>query len=674
MTPVGSRSCACARARTRQRSTPRSGGSSTAAGSCSARRSKRSRRRSPQATGSGHAVGVGTGTDAHRPDPQGARASGPGDEVITTPLSAAYTALAVMMAGARPVFADIDPERLTLDPAAVEAAVGPATAAILPGAPLRPAGRHRRARRHRRRHDLALVEDCCQAHLATAAGRPVGSWGAAAAYSFYPTKNLGALGDGGAVDDRRRRARRAPEAAAQRRSDRSVPSRRARHQQPARRDPGGGARARACRSFRAWTARRRALARVYRRGAGRRARLPCRRKRDRATSTTCSRCRAARARSPEAAPGGRGHRDADPLPGPDSAATGPGGRGAGTLPGCRPRVRPRSCRCHSTLRCPRPMPIEVAAAVFGVHGHRKDKIDARVDHRRRRLRRIAPRRRAARPRDTRCSSSTTCRPASIENIIHLKRHPRFHYTIDSVTNEPVLAELVDQQRRRLPPRGGRRREADRRAAGPHHRDQRARHRGRAEAREQEEEAGADRLDLRGLRQERGGPVPRGRRPRARPDDEAPLGLRLQQGDRRVPRARLLEGEEAAGRHRPALQHGRPAADRPVRHGHPDLRPAGARRPADHRLRRRHRSRGASPMSATSSARSSRWSRSPGPSGRCSTSGNGDEITIRDLAERVKAADRAARRPIVPDSLRPGVRVGLRGHAAAGAGHLRGSAS
>jgi dTDP-4-amino-4,6-dideoxygalactose transaminase len=49
------------------------------------------------------------------------------------------------------------------------------------------------------RHDVAIVEDCCQAHLATCGGRPVGSWGTAAAYSFYPTKNLGALGDGGAV-------------------------------------------------------------------------------------------------------------------------------------------------------------------------------------------------------------------------------------------------------------------------------------------------------------------------------------------------------------------------------------------------------------------------------------------------------------------------------------------
>jgi len=119
--------------------------------------------------------------------------------VITTPLSAAYSALAVMMAGARPVFADIDESRLTLDPAAVEAAIGPKTAAILPvhlyGQPadLRALGALAS------RHGLALIEDCCQAHGATADGQPVGTWGQAAAFSFYPTKNLGALGDGGAV-------------------------------------------------------------------------------------------------------------------------------------------------------------------------------------------------------------------------------------------------------------------------------------------------------------------------------------------------------------------------------------------------------------------------------------------------------------------------------------------
>jgi dTDP-4-amino-4,6-dideoxygalactose transaminase len=153
------------------------------------------------AEGVSHAVGVGTGTDALA---IGLRALGigPGDEVITTPLSAAYSALAIMMAGARPVFADIDPERLTLDPLSAAAAVTTRTAAILPvhlyGQPADMPAIETVARRH----NLAVVEDCCQAHLATCNGRPVGSFGAAAAYSFYPTKNLGALGDGGALTTR----------------------------------------------------------------------------------------------------------------------------------------------------------------------------------------------------------------------------------------------------------------------------------------------------------------------------------------------------------------------------------------------------------------------------------------------------------------------------------------
>ncbi len=150
------------------------------------------------ATGLRHVVGVGCGTDALALILR-ALGIGPGDEVVTTPLSAAYTALAITMSGARPVFADIDPRRLTLDPAAAAAAVTPRTAALLPvhlyGQPADLPALAAVAARHR----IALIEDCCQAHLATCAGRPVGSFGVAAAFSFYPTKNLGALGDAGAV-------------------------------------------------------------------------------------------------------------------------------------------------------------------------------------------------------------------------------------------------------------------------------------------------------------------------------------------------------------------------------------------------------------------------------------------------------------------------------------------
>jgi dTDP-4-amino-4,6-dideoxygalactose transaminase len=97
------------------------------------------------------------------------------------------------------VFADIDPDRLTLDARATAAAVTPRTAAIVPVHLYGQAADMRALSSVAARHNLALVEDCCQAHLGTCDGQPVGSFGAAAAYSFYPTKNLAALGDGGAI-------------------------------------------------------------------------------------------------------------------------------------------------------------------------------------------------------------------------------------------------------------------------------------------------------------------------------------------------------------------------------------------------------------------------------------------------------------------------------------------
>jgi dTDP-4-amino-4,6-dideoxygalactose transaminase len=151
-----------------------------------------------RASGSDHAIGVGTGTDAIA---LALRALGvkPGDEVITSPLSAAYSALAIIMAGATPVFADIDPARLTMDPRAAESAITSRTVALMPvhlyGQPADMPAFEAIARRHH----LALVEDACQAHLAVSSERPVGTYGAAGAFSFYPTKNLGALGDAGAV-------------------------------------------------------------------------------------------------------------------------------------------------------------------------------------------------------------------------------------------------------------------------------------------------------------------------------------------------------------------------------------------------------------------------------------------------------------------------------------------
>ena len=150
------------------------------------------------ACGARHAVGVGNGTDALSLTLR-SLSIGPGDEVITSPLSAAFTAVAIAMTGATPVFADIDPVRLTLDPERVLALIGPKTKAIIPvhlyGQPAEMTTLlHLSAQ-----HSISLIEDCCQAHLATSEGDPVGTIGEYGAFSFYPTKNLGAFGDGGAI-------------------------------------------------------------------------------------------------------------------------------------------------------------------------------------------------------------------------------------------------------------------------------------------------------------------------------------------------------------------------------------------------------------------------------------------------------------------------------------------
>jgi dTDP-4-amino-4,6-dideoxygalactose transaminase len=151
-----------------------------------------------RASGAEFAVGVGSGTDAIALALR-SLGIGAGDEVITSPLSAAYSALAIMMTGARPVFADIDAERLTIAAAAIEAAIGPRTRAILPVHLYGQPADMNAITAIAARHNLLIVEDCCQGHLATATGQPVGTFGAAGAFSFYPTKNLGALGDGGAI-------------------------------------------------------------------------------------------------------------------------------------------------------------------------------------------------------------------------------------------------------------------------------------------------------------------------------------------------------------------------------------------------------------------------------------------------------------------------------------------
>jgi dTDP-4-amino-4,6-dideoxygalactose transaminase len=214
------------------------------------------------ASGVPYSIGVGTGTDAIMLICR-ALDIGPGDEVITPPLSAAYSALAVMMAGARPVFADIDPERLTIDPRAAEAAITPRTRAILPVHLYGQPADMRPLEALAVKHSLALVEDAAQSHLATADGRAVGTIGIAAATSFYPTKNLGALGDGGAVLTRDARL-----AARLKRLRNGGQTSRYHHQEPgvnSRLDEMQAAILRArLRYLPAWTAKRRSIAARYR--------------------------------------------------------------------------------------------------------------------------------------------------------------------------------------------------------------------------------------------------------------------------------------------------------------------------------------------------------------------------------------------------------------------------
>jgi dTDP-3-amino-3,4,6-trideoxy-alpha-D-glucose transaminase len=144
------------------------------------------------------AVGVGNGTDAITLALR-ALDIGRDDEVLVPALTAAFTGLAVIAAGATPRIVDVESDTLTLDPEASAAAVTSRTKAIIPVHLYGQCADMTSIRRVAARHALAIVEDCCQAHLATDNGVPVGTQSHAAVFSFYPTKNLGALGDGGAV-------------------------------------------------------------------------------------------------------------------------------------------------------------------------------------------------------------------------------------------------------------------------------------------------------------------------------------------------------------------------------------------------------------------------------------------------------------------------------------------
>lgn len=145
-----------------------------------------------------HAVGVDSGTSALTLALR-ALEIGPGDEVVLPPNTFIATAEAISAVGARPVFADVDANTHILDPDRVRAAIGPRTRAVIAvhlfgrTAPLAALLDITRTR------GIHLIEDACQAHGARYRGKPVGSFGIAAAFSFYPGKNLGAFGDAGAV-------------------------------------------------------------------------------------------------------------------------------------------------------------------------------------------------------------------------------------------------------------------------------------------------------------------------------------------------------------------------------------------------------------------------------------------------------------------------------------------
>ncbi len=148
--------------------------------------------------GVAHGIGVGSGTDAVCLALR-ALGVGPGDEVVTVAHTAVATVAAIEMTGASAVLVDIDPATYTMDPSKLEAALSPRTKAVvvvhLYGHPADLDGIVAVANAK----GIPVVEDCAQAHGAALAGRRVGSIGRISAFSFYPTKNLGALGDGGMV-------------------------------------------------------------------------------------------------------------------------------------------------------------------------------------------------------------------------------------------------------------------------------------------------------------------------------------------------------------------------------------------------------------------------------------------------------------------------------------------
>jgi len=145
-----------------------------------------------------YGVGVSSGTDAIL-NVLMSLEIGPGDEVITTPFTFFATVGCIARVGARPVFVDIDPQTYNIDPALIEAAVTDKTKAIMPVHLFGQMADMDPIMEVARKHDLAVIEDAAQSITSTYKGRKAGSVGAAGCFSFFPSKNLGGIGDGGMV-------------------------------------------------------------------------------------------------------------------------------------------------------------------------------------------------------------------------------------------------------------------------------------------------------------------------------------------------------------------------------------------------------------------------------------------------------------------------------------------
>ncbi len=148
--------------------------------------------------GCASAAGVGSGTDA-LVLAMLALGIGPGDEIVTVAHTALATVSAIVLTGARPVLVDVDAATATLDVTKLEAAITPKTKAIIPVHLYGFTCALDEILEIAKRHSIPVIEDCAQAHGAIYKGKKVGTLGVAGCFSFYPTKNLGAIGDGGAV-------------------------------------------------------------------------------------------------------------------------------------------------------------------------------------------------------------------------------------------------------------------------------------------------------------------------------------------------------------------------------------------------------------------------------------------------------------------------------------------